>query len=449
MIRISHALVIGLFVSLFVGIFSFLAGWTFAIQAGSPSLNAVATRVLATRQDETTPEQLRDQFRVFWDVWNLVDREFYHQEPIDDQQRVYGAIRGMLASLDDEYTVFQEPEAAQKSRESMQGKFEGIGVYMRFADGQIIVERPIKNSPAMKAGLVRDDIIVRVDGADMAPLIKGRDDAEAMDEAATRIRGPKGSSVRLTVFRPSTEETFEVDIIRDEVPLISVHAQMLPDGVAYLQITEFKANTANELDEALRQLLPQNPNALILDLRNNPGGFLNTAQEVLGRFYDGIALYEEYHDGNQDVLRTIRGSDMLVPPDIPMVVLINGNAASASEIVAGALREQRPNTVLLGETSFGKGSVQNVHQLHDGSSARITIAHWLTPNQQELHAIGIEPDFLVPFSEEAYYAVPCTGERRSPDGSDQCPDSHIAWSIHLLTNQTTPLVESVEAASEE
>lgn len=434
MVRISHAFLVGLFVALFVALFSFLGGWTASRAIGNASLDTFATTVMTNRPGEdTTPEELRDQFLIFWDVWRLVDEEFYHKEPLDQQKMVYGAIKGLLASLEDDYTSFQEPEQAEKTRESMQGRFEGIGVYMRVEEGQIIVDRPIKGSPAMKAGLLADDVILTVDGIAVASFIEGLSDAEAMDEAAARIRGPKGSTVHLTILRPSDGTTFEADIVRDEVPLISVNAEMLPDNVAYIQLTEFKASTTQELDEALRELLPQDPDSLVLDLRNNPGGFLTTAQEVLGRFYEGVALYEEDSQGDLIELRTMKAPSDVRSFDIPMIVLVNSNSASASEIVAGALGERRPNTTLLGETSFGKGSVQNVHKLRDGSSARITIAHWLTPDQHEIHKIGITPDFVVPTSNDPQYNVPCIAEQQPPEGSETCSDAQLSWSLRLLT----------------
>jgi carboxyl-terminal processing protease len=227
-------------------------------------------------------------------------------------------------------------------------------------------------------------------------------------------------------------QPFDVRITRDEVPIISVNAQMLDDGVAYIQITEFKATTTQLLDDALREILPQHPRSLVLDLRNNPGGFLTTAQEVLGRFYDGVALYEQENDGIVKELRTIVGPADLRIYDLPMAVLINGGSASAAEIVAGGLRDVRPNTSLLGEKSFGKGSVQNIHQMRDGSSARITIAHWLTPNRSVIHKIGITPQYQVPASDDPQYAVLCVADRRPPAGRQECGDAQLLSGLRLL-----------------
>ncbi|MCG8347394.1 MAG: S41 family peptidase [Chloroflexales bacterium] len=438
MVRTIRSYVISLSVALLVGIVAFISGWTARDVVGSVSVGTFVGTLVDGNGEAISAPDVRSDFEVFWEVWRLVEREFYHPEPLDQQQMVYGAIRGMLASLNDEYTNFQEPDVAAQNRESIQGKFEGIGAYLSVENNQIVIERPIKGSPAMQAGLQSGDIILKVDGAELASLIAGLSDAEAASRAATEIRGPKGSVVTLTLVRAPKMTPFDVDITRDEVPLITVNAQMLNDDVAYIQITEFKATTTAALDEALRELLPEQPQSLVLDLRNNPGGLLKTAQEVLGHFYDGIALYEEERDGSLKQLNTIRASRDVRVFDLPIVVLVNGNSASAAEIVAGALHDQRPNTTLLGEKSFGKGSVQNIHQLRDGSSVRITIAHWFTPNKSDIHTIGITPQYVVPASEDPQYAVPCVAETRPAEGQTNCIDSQLAWSLRFLKTQATP-----------
>lgn len=438
MVRTAHALAIGSIITFIVAILAFIGGWSTSRAMGNAPIGTFLTSLVYRDSNTTASVNGPDDFTVFWDVWNLVHQEFYHQEPLDERQMMYGAIRGMLQSLGDEYTSFQEPAVAEQNRESMEGKFEGIGAYLRIESGEVLIQRPIKNSPAAQAGLQDGDVIVKVDDVELAPLIAGLGDAEASALAAKQIRGPKGTVVRLTIRRPPETTTFDVEITRDEVPLISVNSQMLDGQVAYIQITEFKATTTEEFDVALRELLPQQPTSLILDLRNNPGGFLTTAQEILGRFYEGTALYEQDSNGNLKELRTIKGPRDTRVYDLPVVVLVNGGSASAAEIVAGALHDRRPNATLLGETSFGKGSVQNIHSLSDGSSARITIAHWLTPDQTEIHTIGITPDYVVPFSQEAEYAVPCIGEQQPLEGQPTCSDAQISWGMRFLLTQATP-----------
>lgn len=438
MVRTSRAITMGAIAALVVGVVAFFSGWVAARAVGTTPIDSFIASLGNQDVRRTTPGEAREEFAVFWQVWDLVEGEFYRQDPLDRQELVYGAIRGMLGALGDEYTTFQEPDMAAQSRESMQGKFEGIGAYLALRDGEVVIDRPFKRSPAANAGLLTGDVVVAVDGQPLASLIAGLDDAEATAKAAAKIRGPKGSIVTLTLRRPPAAETFDVAITRDEVPIISVNAEVLDGGVAYIQITEFKATTTQLLDEAIREIAPQRPTSIVLDLRNNPGGYLTTAQEVLGRFYDGVALYERENGGVVKELNTIGGPADTRLFDVPMVVLINAGSASASEIVAGALRDRRPNTTLLGETSYGKGSVQNIHQLRDGSSARITIAHWLTPNRDEIHRIGITPQYEVVASEDPQYSVPCVAERQPPEGQPTCGDAQLASGLQLLAGEALP-----------
>lgn len=388
--------------------------------------------------NQATPAQLRDSFGVFWEVWNLVEGEFYHQKPLDRQRMIQGAVRGMLGALDDPHTVYQEPDLAAQTNDHMSGRLAGIGTYLRIADGRAYIYRPIKNSPAVRAGLQTDDEIVRVDGQEMRPLIAGLDGGESGTKVAALIRGPAGTSVTLTIRRAADGQLVDITIIREDVVVPSVDSQMLDGRIAYVQVGEFKATTTDEFDAALRELLPRQPQGMILDLRNNPGGYLNSAREMLGRLYDGVALYEENSAGQLTSLDTIAGPRDTRIPDIPLVVLINGNSASASEIVAGALRDERPQTSLLGERTFGKGSVQNIHTLSDGGSARITFAHWLTPQKHAIHKLGITPQHVVPYAEDAASAVPCVASRQPPDGQATCADSQLAWAIRLVSSGQTP-----------
>ncbi|GIV95359.1 MAG: carboxyl-terminal processing protease [Herpetosiphonaceae bacterium] len=386
-----------------------------------------------------TPEDLRRQFQIYWDVWDLVSKEFYREQPLDQQQMIYGSIKGMLQSLDDPYTFFEEPEDAEQTREQMNGSFEGIGAYIEFLDGEITIVSPIEESPAEEAGLKKGDQILEVNGTDLSELLKDMEKGEAASEAAKMIRGPKGTSVHLKIHRPSTGETFELDIVRDSIPLISVRSRMIGD-IGYVHVSQFSGTTPAELDKALSTLLENNPRALILDLRNNPGGLVDTAQEVLGRFVEeGVMMYQRHNDGEliEIPLKRERGNPQTVF-DLPMVVLVNGGSASASEIIAGALRDY-DRADLLGEKTFGKGSVQDVHPLSDGSSARITIAHWLTPKQEEIHNKGISPEYIVPESEDAQqYPVECPPNQEPAEGQTTCGDAQLFWALKLLRGEGTP-----------
>jgi carboxyl-terminal processing protease len=436
----SQKLKLGLLAGVLL-IAGFAAGWVSAIVLGGriPTSGDVAALLGPGRgANEATPQQLRDQFGVFWEVWNLVENEFYHSTPLDRTRMIRGAISGMLGALDDQYTLYQEPDLASQTNDHMQGTLEGIGAYIRVADGKAYIDKVFKDSPALGAGLRQGDEIVRVDGQEIAALIAGLDINQSSVKVAAKIRGPQGTTVTLTLRRGADEPAFEVSIVRAQIIVGSVNSQMLDGGLAYIQITEFKATTTREFDTALRDLLPRQPKGIILDLRNNPGGFLLNAQDVLGRLYDGVALYEEDGAGKLQELRTNVGGNDVRAFDTPMAVLVNGGSASASEIVAGALRDARPATYLLGEKTFGKGSVQNIHALSDGGSARITIAHWLTPHKDAIHKIGITPQYFVPFAEDPASPAPCVADRTPPAGRSSCADTQLSAAIKLLTTGQVP-----------
>ncbi|HET9221004.1 MAG TPA: S41 family peptidase [Roseiflexaceae bacterium] len=427
----------------------FVGGWFSAIILGGriPISGDIAAYLGPGRgANQATPQQLRDQFGVFWEVWNLVENEFYHRQPIDRTRMIRGAISGMLASLDDQYTVYQEPDLASQTADHMQGTLEGIGAYIRVADGKAYIDKVFKDSPAQAAALQQDDEIVQVDGVDIPALIAGLDLNQAAVKVAAKIRGPRGTTVNLTLRREVGGPTFNVAIVRAQVIVGSINSQMLDGGLAYIRIGEFKATTTRELDTALRELLPQRPKGLILDLRNNPGGFLVNAQDVLGRFYEGVALYEEDGAGQLQELRVNVGPRDVRAFDLPLVVLVNGGSASASEIVAGALRDSRAATYLIGEKTYGKGSVQNIHTLSDGGSARITIAHWLTPHHEAIHKIGITPQYVVPYAEDASSPTPCVADRRPPAGQTTCADTQLAAAIRLLATGQVPAPTTPTAA---
>jgi carboxyl-terminal processing protease len=418
----------------------FMIGWMSAIRLNGrlPANGNIAALWGANQSLDAAPSHdVDNQFSVFWEVWNLVDKEFYTEQPLDHMRMVRGAIKGMLAELGDPYTVYQEPDLAAQSQEYLQGTFEGIGASIRVADGKAYIDKPINDSPAMRAGLQQNDEIVAIDGEEVAVLIAGADVNQATTRVAAKVRGPKGSAVSLTIRRGDAAP-FQVVIEREAVVVSSVNSQMLDNGLAYIQITDFKASTTADFDAALNDLLARRPTGMILDLRNNPGGYLAPAQEVLGRLYKGVALYEKDGKGTLKELPTLGNPPNASAFTIPMVVLVNGNSASASEIVAGALRDERPATYLLGEQTYGKGSVQNVQALSDGGSARITVAHWLTPKRDEINKVGITPQYIVPYSEDPSLPVPCVADHAPAAGQSACADNQLAWAIRLLTTGATP-----------
>ena len=435
MVRTSRALWWGALSSLIVGMIGFAGGIAVFMYWGTtlPLANILGP---ATPVQRATPGDLRQDFKIYWETWSLVEKSFFRTEPLDHDQMVYASIEGMLKSLGDDYTYFQRPEEAQQSRESMSGEFEGIGAYIEWKDGQLLIVSPIEGSPAEQSGIQPGDVVLKVDGAELAPQLASLDVDAATKKARSIIRGPKGTLVQLTISRPSTGEILELSITRAALPQISVQHKLLDNGVAYIQLSQFTGTTTSQLDKALEALLPQNPKGVILDLRNNPGGLLPAAREVVGRFIgEGVALYEEFGNGRIDELPVLRSGDDPRAFDIPMIVLVNNGSASASEIVAGALRDHE-RAILLGEKTFGKGSVQSVNQLSDGSSARITIAQWLTPDKHLIHKSGITPQHVVPFDAAEQYQVVLPQKR--PIDPASVNDAQLWWAIKMLTSGETP-----------
>ena len=329
-------------------------------------------------------------FAVFEEVWRAVDEKYDGPVP-PTEDIVYSAIEGSLESLNDEYTRFVRPEIAALLREDMGGAVEGIGALVREnEDGFIEVSSPIEGQPADLAGLLPGDLIVGVNGESVI--------GQGLDEVILKVRGPAGTSVDLTIAREGVEEPLEFTIVRARFEVPVVEAEMLPEDIAYVQLTEFSAPAADRLLEALDELLAQNPRGLILDLRANPGGLLSQAVAVTDVFLpEGIVLYQRDNLGVEQVFRADDGD---IAEAIPLVVLINPGSASASEIVAGAIQDN-DRGVIIGETSFGKGSVQSVHELADGSELRVTIARWYTPANQSIDGAGIAPDIEAPIDPES------------------------------------------------
>lgn len=328
-------------------------------------------------------------FDLFWEVWHILEDEYYGELP-DEAGMTYGAIQGVLDTLDDENTVFFDPQVADIMREDMSGDFEGIGAHVRMReDGRLMIVAPIEGQPAEAAGLRRGDIILEADGVSLEGM--------TVWEAISHIRGPEGTVVQLKVLREDMADPFILEIERARIPLPTIESEMRPDGLAYVRLYEFNSQATARLRESLEELLAQNPQGLILDLRNNPGGYLTEAVNVASQFIsEGPILVERFSDGTEEVYRAQKGGEAL---EIPLVVLVNAGSASASEIVAGAIQDTGRGT-LIGETTFGKGSVQLVHQLRDGSQLRVTVARWFTPNGRLIHQQGLEPDIAVEMTVE-------------------------------------------------
>ena len=324
------------------------------------------------------------EFAVFWEAWHLIESEFYGELPTM-QEVTYGAIRGVLVAVGDDGTSFIDPERAAVMREDITGGFEGIGAVVNMLpNGRLTIVEPLPGRPAAQAGLQQGDLVLQVDDTPIQNM--------TLIEAVSLIRGPAGSTVRLTILRKGVKEPFEVAIVRARIEIEVVESRMLDGDIAYVRLAEFNAKATKELQEALRELLAQEPAGLIFDLRSNPGGYLQTSVEVTSQFLDeGLALTEK---GRGDLDREYRVESGGLATEVPLVVLVNAGSASASEIVAGAIQDSGRG-ILVGERTFGKGSVQLPHTLSDGSELRITIARWFTPKGREIQGIGIIPDIEV------------------------------------------------------
>ncbi len=367
-------------------IFSMGSGLGFIIGRMSNAGEAAGSTVIAAETDRALAPGDLD---IFWEAMELVEEDFYGELP-SPEERTYGAIRGVLKTLDDRNTGFLAPEEATSFMESIEGSFEGIGALVEWAEdeGAVRIIEPFKDQPAWNAGIRRGDLIIAINGQDVAEL-------NGLNEAINRIKGPKGTEVHLTVQREGLDDPLEVPVTRAQidVPVVKSERYGENDEFAYVALQRFSVDAGQKLRDELEGLLTDNTQGLVFDLRGNPGGLLREAIRVTSVFLeDERVLIERFSDGTEEIYNT-EGS-ALVPDDLPMIVLVNKGSASASEIVAGALQDVG-RARLLGVTTFGKGSVQLPHTLSDESLLRVTIALWYTPSDRSIDATGLEPDIVV------------------------------------------------------
>jgi carboxyl-terminal processing protease len=330
-------------------------------------------------------------FALFWEVWNLVEEKFYDQPELNSTV-TYGAIRGALNSLEDPYTVFVEPQPRALERARLEGQFGGIGAYVsRDEEGRVLLD-PMVNSPSEQAGLQTNDILLKVDDADILTEM-------TTDEIVLLIRGEVDTQVVLTVEREGEANPIVLTITRAIIETPSVEWRMTEedDTIGYIRISLFSGRTNTELDRAFEDLREAGAEKYIIDLRGNGGGYLEAAIDVASRFLEGGVVLNEDRRGEDPTSYRVRNGGKVL--DAPLVLLVDGGTASASEIVAGALQDYNRAT-LIGETTFGKGSVQLVYDLSDESSLHVTVAKWFTPENNIIDGVGLSPDIEVLFSEE-------------------------------------------------
>ncbi len=332
-------------------------------------------------------------FSLFWQAWNTIKEKYGDREDLDTDEMIYGAISGMVESLNDPYTVFFSPEEAKEFLEDVKGVFEGVGMEIAVKGEQLQVVAPLEGTPAYKAGLRPGDRIMKVDGKPTADI--------TVDEAISLIRGAKGTEVVLSIYREDWGEERDVRIVRGVIDIPSLKLEIREDDIAYLRLYHFSEKALYDFREAAIEILGSPAQKIILDLRGNPGGYLPVAQGIAGWFLENgqIVTIEDFGEGKERQELLAEGNAKLAA--YPVVVLINQGSASGSEILAGALRDDR-GAQLIGETSFGKGSVQELASLGDGFSIKITIAKWLTPKGDSITNKGLEPDIAVEMTQEDY-----------------------------------------------
>lgn len=330
----------------------------------------------------------QDQFAVFWEAWRVMEQDFFGELP-SAQERTYGAIRELLVLLGDPYTVFVEPQPRELERDHMRGSFGGIGVDIWYDAESRMALSPYPDSPAAEAGVLEGDILLALDGEQISPQT-------TIDDVRAHLHGEQGTQVTLTLMRlddGSPTPSFDLAITRGEIRVPSVTWRALDQApaVGYIHVQGFTDRTDDEVIDAINGLKEKGATSLVLDLRNNYGGLISPAVDVASQFLpDGVVMFEEKRNADEKTYAVRSGGNAL---DIPMVVLVNGNTASAAEIVAGAL-QGHGRAPLIGERTFGKGSVQLIYDLSDGSSLHVTTAVWLTPDRNRIEGHGLTPDVI-------------------------------------------------------
>lgn len=381
------------FLFLLIALSFFILGW----QIGQKDiklqwLNYRPKITVSNQYPQNSPRNI--DFKLFWDVWDLVSKEYVDKKAVDPQKMYYGAIKGMVNALGDPYTTFLPPEEQKATREELGGSFEGVGIQLGFnKEKRLVVIAPLSGTPAEKAGIKAGDIILKIDKKDTINI--------SLPEAVSLIRGKKGTNVSLEVFHEGDDKTKEVSLTRDTIIVKSVEYQTKNTSkgkkIAYLKVTRFGEKTNNEWLQGVSEALANSPTGVIVDLRNNPGGFLEGSIFITSEFISsGDVVLQENARGERQNYRVNRRGKLL---DIPLVVLINKGSASASEIVAGAMQDHGRGK-LVGEQSFGKGTIQQSHDLPNSTGVHVTNAKWLTPDGHWIHDNGLTPDVKIELDDD-------------------------------------------------
>lgn len=344
--------------------------------------------------NQQPPKDVDLDFKLFWETWKLVSERYVDKSEIDYQKMYYGAIQGMVAAIGDPYTVFLPPAAQKSTKEELGGEFEGVGLQLGYSkDKQLVVIAPLDGTPGARSGIQAGDLILKVNNED-ATII-------TIPEAVEKIRGPKGTQVTLQIYHEGDTAPKDVTLTRDTIVVKSVEYSLKtsPNGkrIGYIKLSRFGEKTFDEWKSAVAQALADAPQGIILDVRNNPGGFLDGAVFIGSEFIrSGDIVQHEDYTGHREGYPVERVGKLL---DLPLVVMINKGSASASEIVAGAIQDNHRGQ-LVGDQSFGKGTIQSTQDLSGGTGIHITTAKWLTPSGRWIHETGLTPDVKVEAGED-------------------------------------------------
>lgn len=371
-----------------IGVFIFLAfisGWYFGHLDKQIIVKGIVPQIINKEQTGETVD-----FSIFWKVWDEINQKY--DGKIDPQKLLYGAIKGMVDALGDPYTVFMDPEESKEFEQELSGSITGIGAEIGIKNDRLTVITPLNDSPAERAGIRAGDIITKVDDEDTANM--------SLNKAVMKIRGKEGTRVKLSIIRGSEEKIFE--ITREKINIESLRFEMKEGSIGYIEIVRFDEDTVGKLKSAENELLSKNAKGIVVDLRNNPGGFLDSSISIASEFIkEGVVVIEKKSDGSNEKKFKASGNGKLTDAKIPLAVLINGGSASASEIVAGAIQDLRRG-ILIGEKTFGKGSVQEIEEVGRDSSLRITVAHWFTPSGKSIDKEGLKPDIEVKMTDDDF-----------------------------------------------
>ncbi|MDA1060844.1 MAG: S41 family peptidase [bacterium] len=371
-----------------VAVLFFIVGWQLSYNGFLGESKNKFDKV--SNDDSEIVEESDVDMDLFWLVWSELEEKYVDVDVIQDESMVYGAIEGMVNALDDPYTVFMTPEQSEQFSSNLEGTLEGIGAELTVEDKQLVVVSPLRKSPAEKAGLLSRDIIYKIEGELASKM--------TLVEAVMKIRGEKGTTVVLTIIRDGLDEPFDVSIVRDSIDIESVTVEQLDNEIVYLSVNQFNDKTNDEFGKAISELILNEPKGLIVDLRFNGGGYLDIAVELLSYLLPSdthvVTIRER---GKEEEKLLSNGNPKLL--NVPLVVIVNDSSASASEIVAGAIQDIKRG-IVMGVQSYGKGSVQEVESFNDGSSLRMTIAKWYTPNDRSIDKVGLTPDIIVEITDD-------------------------------------------------